>query len=1089
MRKAHLLKPIALLLSLAMMVSMAVVPAYAAGTKTVYTSVSAGEDTDMKEQPYDEGTTFNDLTLCDDLGIGVSVAVTIDGSNVSNAKIEPGMNLPGTVGSTSFVISESSSRRLSLAVTGAGIHDDLDISVAVTPASYSIEANSGNKGENNNWGTDMDPTCGVSPRTQSVDGNEGWAVDFEPISDNLMITYLNIRSSRNGSGKLVSSATGSATIGSTAISINNSNGIVTVSSAHAADNLYITALTETKPAQYTLSVSTTGGVTSSVSSETLNVGTSRFITLTPDSGVLIDTISINDGGVTGAIRLSNNSVTVNGHRYTSTPLSNGKVTLNVPAITSNVSIQVVGSANKAVMTIDAGGDVDCNYSHITYFNIGESATVRLTPDDDAEITSIRISSTTDSVTLENGDYRFYLDGRVYRVDTRNDTSRVIYFGSIPGSISIKVDSKDAYHTVSIRTDSHIEYDTSKSSIRVDDGSSATFSFTADADYTIEQLAFTYGGRTYYMGHSDSSIRISGTRSPISWQNNYGKVTVTLYDIEQDITVRASTDDRHYDGSGDGEYVVRIDCDGGATFSHASRVYVDDGDNLTVTFDERSGYTIERLVITSGGKTYTASCNTSYLRINGERCDITWGSSKASIRLVDIDEDFTVYAETDYDGRDGDYVVMLETDGGADSSGSSRIYATRGTTKTVEFEPENGYTIEKIIITRAGRTYTADEDDSYIKVNGIQFPITWRSNGEVGVELRDIDANMTVKAETDYDGYVPSGSHKVTTRPDANSTIKLSTESSVIRRNESVTVTVSPKTGYTLDTVEFKLGSTTRTVDKSTHSFTYGGKTYTVKRFADDSLSVTFSKLPVDLTVTSTTKSNGNIIININPGDLNPQPTTPTGNYHVAYIQGYGNGLFCPYQSTSRAQAVVMLVRAFYGNASTYVTNTGTPFVDVASDAWFAPYIAYAYNQGILVGLNNVGSYFRPNDAITRAEYTELACRFAGATPRGDYGARFPDVPTNHWAYSSIGYAASRGWVNGFGDGFFRPDETITRAQMVAITNRVLGRIADRAFLTTYGNRLTSFSDVPASFWAYYEIMEAANTHYATTINGAESWQG
>jgi len=1087
MRKAHLSKPIALLLSLAMMVSMAVVPASAAGTKTVYSSVSTGEGTNTKEQPYDEGTSFSDLTLCDDLGVGVSVAVTVDGSKVSNAKIEPGMNLPGTVGSTSFVISESSSRRLSLSVTGTGINDDLDVSVTATPASYSIEANSGNKGENNNWGTDMNPTCGVSPKTQSVAGNQGWSIDFEAISDNLMITYLNIRSSRNGSGKLVSAATGSVTIGSTAISISNRNGIVTVSSAHAADSLYITALTEAKPAQYSLSVSTTGGVTSSVSSELLNVGTTRSITLTPDNGVLIDSISINDGGKTGVIRLSNTAVMVNGHRYNATPLVNGKVTLSVPAITSNVSIQVVGSANKAVLAIDTGTDVDCNYGRITYFNIGESATVRLTPDDDAEITGIRISSATDSVTLENGDYRFYLDGRVYRVDTRNDTSRVIYFDSIPGSISIKVDSKDTYHTVSLRTDSHIEYNTNKSSIRVDDGSSATFSFTADADFTIEQLAFTYGGRTYYMGHNDSSIRINGTRCPISWENNFGKVTITLYDVEQDITVRASTDDSHYTGDGDGEYVVRIDCDGGATFSHASRVYVDDGDNLTVTFSERAGYTIEKLVITSGGKTYTASRNTSYLRINGERCDITWGSYKTSIRLVDIDDDFTVFAETDYDGRDGDFVVTLETDGGTDYSGSSRVYANRGTTKTVEFEPENGYSIEKIIITRAGRTYTADEDDSSIKVNGVKFPITWRSNGNVRVELRDIDANMTIKAETDYDGHVPSGSHKVTTRPDANSIIKLSTESSVIKASQSVTVTVSPKSGYALDTVEFKLGSTTRTVDKSTNSFTYGGKSYTVKRYDDGSLSVAFAKLPVDLTVTSTTKSNGNIIININPGTTTP--TTPSGNYHVAYIQGYGNGLFCPYQSTSRAQAVVMLVRAFYGNASTYVTSTGTPFVDVAPDAWFTPYIAYAYNQGILVGLNNVGSYFRPNDAITRAEYTELACRFAGATPRGDYGARFPDVPTNHWAYSSIGYAASRGWVNGFDDGLFRPDETITRAQMVAITNRVLDRVADRAFLSTYGNRLTSFSDVPASFWAYYEIMEAANAHYATTINGAESWQG
>ncbi|MGL5513475.1 MAG: S-layer homology domain-containing protein, partial [Sporomusa sp.] len=115
--------------------------------------------------------------------------------------------------------------------------------------------------------------------------------------------------------------------------------------------------------------------------------------------------------------------------------------------------------------------------------------------------------------------------------------------------------------------------------------------------------------------------------------------------------------------------------------------------------------------------------------------------------------------------------------------------------------------------------------------------------------------------------------------------------------------------------------------------------------------------------------------------------------------------------------------------------------------------------------------FRPQAAITRAEFATLVVQFANLSDSGD--TAFPDVPDSHWAATKIKQAAKAGFISGDPEGTFRPDAPITRAEAVTILNRMLGRIPTTEHLSSV---TMSFSDVSAAHWAFNEILEASKAH-------------
>lgn len=224
-----------------------------------------------------------------------------------------------------------------------------------------------------------------------------------------------------------------------------------------------------------------------------------------------------------------------------------------------------------------------------------------------------------------------------------------------------------------------------------------------------------------------------------------------------------------------------------------------------------------------------------------------------------------------------------------------------------------------------------------------------------------------------------------------------------------------------------------------------------------------------------------------PGD---QPADPddTGvsdwlntKEHLAYLAGYPGGIFGPDQNMTRAEAAQM----FYNLLLEKDMEITVEFEDVPADAWYAKPVNTLASLGILSGVGN--GRFDPERSITRAEFTVIAMKFANTSGGGVN--IFSDVNEDDWFYSAVVDSTQYGWINGYPDGTFRPEATISRAEVTVIVNHMLGRAADRPYVIAHEKELNTFGDVNRGHWGYFHIAEATNAHEYHTEDGTESWTG
>lgn len=207
--------------------------------------------------------------------------------------------------------------------------------------------------------------------------------------------------------------------------------------------------------------------------------------------------------------------------------------------------------------------------------------------------------------------------------------------------------------------------------------------------------------------------------------------------------------------------------------------------------------------------------------------------------------------------------------------------------------------------------------------------------------------------------------------------------------------------------------------------------------------------------------------------------------HKAYILGYPDGTFRPNGSLTRSEAAAIFARVLAEKKGEKIKGSAD-FTDVKADHWYADYVAYLAKYNIFKGYED-GS-FRPNNPISRSELAAVCVRFFAKTDKltSSKTNKFTDVKSNNWAYEEILTAAAMDWIKGYPDSTFRGDNPVTRAEAVAMVNRVLGRSADKSFIDK--NTVSSFSDVTdKEYWAYYDIAEAANEHETTVGKSSESW--
>ena len=212
------------------------------------------------------------------------------------------------------------------------------------------------------------------------------------------------------------------------------------------------------------------------------------------------------------------------------------------------------------------------------------------------------------------------------------------------------------------------------------------------------------------------------------------------------------------------------------------------------------------------------------------------------------------------------------------------------------------------------------------------------------------------------------------------------------------------------------------------------------------------------------------------------PDGLNGEDHFAYVQGYADGTVRPNTPVTRAQVATILFRLLDESVrKEYLTESNT-FTDVAANYWANTAISTMANMGVFKG--RTADRFDPNAPITRGEFAAVCARFDDSKVKTT--ETYSDI-NGYWAANEILRAAALGWVQGYQDGSYRPNNSITRAQVVTMINRVLCRMPEENADLLKG--MSSFTDCAEDDWCYLAIQEATNSHGYKTKSGSihEKW--
>ena len=231
--------------------------------------------------------------------------------------------------------------------------------------------------------------------------------------------------------------------------------------------------------------------------------------------------------------------------------------------------------------------------------------------------------------------------------------------------------------------------------------------------------------------------------------------------------------------------------------------------------------------------------------------------------------------------------------------------------------------------------------------------------------------------------------------------------------------------------------------------------------------LTFNNPEVSYTVSGGSGGSHKPTVTI-PDDV---PTGLNGKDHYAYVVGYPDGMVYPQKNITRAEVATIFFRLLEDETREANMTKSNSYNDMKDGAWYTCAVSTLSKMGIIKGYED-GS-FKPDASISRAEFAAIAARF---DPDGDTTpATFSDV-SSHWAKDEISIAANHGWIKGYEDGSFKPDQKITRAETMTLVNRVLKRLPETKD-DLHKDMKTWPDNQNESAWFYLAVQEATNSHY------------
>ena len=270
----------------------------------------------------------------------------------------------------------------------------------------------------------------------------------------------------------------------------------------------------------------------------------------------------------------------------------------------------------------------------------------------------------------------------------------------------------------------------------------------------------------------------------------------------------------------------------------------------------------------------------------------------------------------------------------------------------------------------------------------------------------------------------------------------------VPKGESKTFTITPDSGYRIKDVLVD-GKSVGAVG-----------TYTFENVVDNhTIHATFARKHTPTPSTPT--------VEIPDGDALGLNTTD----HFAYIVGYGNGEVRPQNNITRAEVATIFFRLLTDDVRDENLTKTNRYSDVAATSWYNTAVSTLSSMGIITGYPD--GTFRPNAAITRAEFAAIAARFDNDGDKT--AAKFSDIAT-HWAKDEISIAYNNGWITGYPDGTFGPQRDITRAENMTLVNRVLNRQPETED-DLLPNMTVWTDNANPKAWYYLAVQEATNSHY------------
>ena len=453
-----------------------------------------------------------------------------------------------------------------------------------------------------------------------------------------------------------------------------------------------------------------------------------------------------------------------------------------------------------------------------------------------------------------------------------------------------------------------------------------------------------------------------------------------------------------------------------------------------------------VTIRDGAKTFTKANSTFLywsLKPDGEK---EYGAGQS----VNIKANIDLYAIWETNEPEETFSVTYKPNG---ASGSDVIDGNHASGATVSAKDGSifsraNYTFQYWSLTADGSKAYSPNDTITIKGNIVLYAI-WSKNsgggsgggggggsstpstGTVNIIKTDSADKQTYLSGAKFEIYSSADKLIGTYTTDDKGQIKVEK----LATGKYYAVEITPPTGYTLDS--------------SKHEFTItGGKT---------------------TSLTLTNKRTG-------------VPDMLNGDDHFAYIIGRDDGLVHPEAPITRAEVTTIFFRLLTADVRDGNLSKTNAFSDVNQGMWFNTAISTMSKLGIVHGRTN--TTFEPNAYITRAEFAAIAARFDKST--SSQSSHFSDI-SGHWAEAEINKAAANGWVNGYSDGTFKPDQNITRAEAMALINRVLNRSPETT--DDLHQDMIKWPDaLKTDAWYYLDVQEATNSHdYNRKTNGCETW--